>query len=178
MKKLIMIISLMMSFSMMVAPVVMADTVISSGGWVELVSYNTIDNAGIMKYAVSNSNGGTILGYYESFCIQDNVNITPNTWYLVASVSDNVGYVSPNSPAGAGPLQGAVDYLFYRYKSGTGNYDLRTDDNQASFQKLLWSIQGTGPSYSPASGSPESMAQWYIDYSAYNIVANGLQQHS
>jgi PEP-CTERM motif len=169
MKKLIMVLSLMMAFSMMAAPpAVMADTVISSGEWVELVSYNPTDGAGVMRYAVSNSNGGSIIGYYDTFCIQGNVYITPNTWYPVASVSTTVGKFT--STAGDGPLKGAVDYLFYRYKSGAYNASLTTLDGQADFQAYLWSIQGTGASYSPALTDP-----WYSDYLAYNIFANGLQ---
>ena len=162
-----MVLSLMMAFSMMAAPpAVMADTVISSGEWVELVSYNTTDMAGIMRYAVSNSNGGSIIGYYDTFCIQGNVYITPNTWYPVASVSNIVGKFT--STAGDGPLKGAVDYLFYRYKSGA--YNLTSQANQTDFQEFLWSLQGSGASYLPASTD-----QWYIDYLAYNILANGLQ---
>ena len=111
MKKLAMIISLIMVFSLMVAPAVMADTIISSGKWVELVSYNPTDMAGIMRYAVSNSNGGAILGYYDTFCIQDNVYITPNTWYPIASVSNTVGKFT--STTGDGPLAGVAVHPFY-----------------------------------------------------------------
>ena len=176
MKKLIMIIYLMMAFSMMVAPVVMADT-ISTGDYVKLTAYNISDGAGIMTYAVSHdpTNAHSVAFSYDTFCIQDNVYVyyssNPNEdWYYVASISSNVGYVSPNSPVGAGPLQGAVDYLFYRYKSGA--YDLSSQADQADLQKLLWSIQGTGLPYTSAPG-----AQWSIDYAAYNIAANG-PQHS
>jgi hypothetical protein len=61
MKKLVVIISLMMAFSMMIAPAVMADT-ISKGDYVELTSYNGLDNAGIMTYAVSHDGGNDVIG--------------------------------------------------------------------------------------------------------------------
>ena len=164
MKKLVMIVSLiMMAFSVMVAPAVMADTVISSGEWVELVSYNPSDNAGIMRYAVSNSNGGTILGYYDTFCIQDNVYISPNTWYPVASVSTTVGKFDSPPEAGTGVLKGAVDYLFYQYKSGA--YGTLSQANQTDFQDLLWNLQGSGGPFTTLPGT-----QWANDLATYNAT--------
>jgi len=167
MKKLIMIISLMVAFSMMAAPAIMADT-ISSGDYVKLIAYNYLDNAGIMTYDVSHDKGQSVAFIYNTFCIQDNVYIWANNWYPVASVSNNVGYFSPNAPAGAGPLQGAVDYLFYRYESGA--YDLTSAAAQDDFQRFLWSIQGSGSTYIPAATD-----QWYKDYVAYGNLSNGLQ---
>ena len=164
MKKLVVIISLMMAFSMMIAPAVMANTIVSSGEWVELVSYNSGDNAGIMRYAVSNSNGGTILGYYDTFCIQDNVYIWPNTWYPVADVSSNVGFFAPgpppDGPAGTGPLVGAVDYLFYLYT--IGKYGSMSPAQQTDFQELLWNLQGSGGPF-----TTDTTAAWYADWTAW-----------
>ena len=169
MKKLIMIISLMVAFSLMAAPAIMADT-ISSGDYVKLIAYNGLENAGIMTYDVSHDGGIHVAFIYDTFCIQDNVYILANTWYPIASVSTTVGKFDSPPEAGTGPLAGAVDYLFYRYKSGTGAYDLSSQAAQADFQQFLWSIQKTGPSY-----SPPSTDKWYIDYVAYNNPSNGLQ---
>lgn len=122
----------------MIAPAAMADT-ISSGDYVKLTAYNSLDGAGIMTYAVSHNAGGTTAFSYDTFCIQDNVFITPNTWYPVAAISNTVGYFNTGI-AGGGPLNGAVDYLFYKYKSGAyASFDV---NNQNDFQRLLWSLQG------------------------------------
>ena len=165
MKKLIMIISLMAAFSMMAAPAVMADTVITSGQWVYLYAYNHADGAGIMTYEVSNSKGGSIIGWYDTFCIQDNVYIAPNTWYPVASVSTTVGKFDSPSEAGTGPLAGAVDYLFYRYKSGAYDSWLTTQDNQTDLQELLWTLQKSGGPFTTLSGTP-----WAKDLESYNTT--------
>ena len=139
MKKLIMIISLMVAFSMMAAPAVMADT-ISSGDYVKLIAYNGINGGGIMTYDVSHDGGIHVAFIYDTFCIQDNVYIWANTWYPVASVSTTVGKFDSPPEAGTGPLAGAVDYLFYRYKSGT--YNLTSQANQADFQDYFGIFKG------------------------------------
>jgi len=167
MKKLMMIISLMVAFSMMAAPAVMADTVITSGEWVYLYDYNHADGAGIMTYEVSNSKGGSIIGWYDTFCIQDNVYITPNTWYPVASVSTTVGKFDSPPEAGTGPLAGAVDYLFYRYKSGAYDSWLTTQANQTDFQELLWTLQKSGGPFTTLSGTP-----WANDLDSYNTTSS------
>jgi hypothetical protein len=167
MKKLAMIVSLVMVFFLMVAPAVMADT-ISQGDYVKLTAYNAIESAGIMTYAVSHDGGHNVAFSYDTFCIQDNVYVTPGVWYPVADVSNSVGKF--NSTAGSGPLVGIVDYLFYRYKSGAYNASFTSKVNQADFQEFIWSIQGTGPTHPGTDGSP-----WYTDTLAYNEPTNGLQ---
>lgn len=169
MKKLVMIVFLMMS--LMVAPAVMANT-ISSGDYVKLIAYNSLDGAGIMTYQVSHATSdwnNNVAFAYDTFCIQDNVYITPGLWYSVADVSSTVGYfVKTNPPlAGAGALNGAVDYLFYRYSIGAyTSFDATAQDD---FQRLLWSLQGSGPSYASTG------TQWAADLVSYNNSSNGLQ---
>lgn len=162
MKKLAIIIALVTVLLIMVATSVMADT-ISSGDYVKLIAYNPIDNAGIMTYAVSHNQGATTAFAYETFCIQDNVYVWANTWYPVADVSSNVGFFAPSAPpAGAGDLNLAVDYLFYRYKSGTGAYDMSTLANQTDFQDLLWNLQGSGGPF-----TTNTTAVWYADWTTW-----------
>jgi hypothetical protein len=173
MKKLVMIISLMMALSLLVAPAAMAGT-ISAGDYVTLTGYNGLDNAGIMTYSVSHDGGKDVFSY-DTFCIQDNVYIWANNAYLVASLSNNVGYFSPNAPAGAGPLNQAVDYLFARFASGVYNYQLYTDpnklSNQADLQRLLWSLQGSGLPYTSSAGTA-----WATDL--FNYEHDSSLQHS
>ncbi len=143
MKKFLIIIFFMMSACLIFVPATMALT-ISDGDLVQVQSYNPNDMAGIFIFNVKN-NGGSPLGTYDTFCIQETVYIYPGTWYQV-ELSDYVGKNPNNS---GDKLNGAVDYLFYRYKSGAydtpfaGSYS-----NQADFQKLLWSLQGTGDPFS------------------------------
>jgi hypothetical protein len=141
MKKAAMIFSLMMVLCILAVPAAMATTVVESGDWVKLVSYNNVDNAGIMKYAVSDTNGGTVKGYYETFCIQENVYVYPGTWYRVADISNNVGYYNQAIPGG-GTLNQAVDYLFYRYATGVYDAQLTSKTAQADLQNLFWYLQG------------------------------------
>jgi hypothetical protein len=122
--------------------------------WVELTAYNSQDNGGIMTYAVSHDGGAHSAFYYETFCIQDNTYITPGVWYRVAGITENVGPSDPSHP-GEGALVGAVDYLFYLYSMGRFGSDFTGNAaNQADFQRLLWSLQGSGPSYTPVEGTP------------------------
>jgi hypothetical protein len=118
MKRFLIIIPFMMLLSLMLAPATMALS-ITNGDWVQVKTYNPSDMAGILTFNVSDSNNGTILMTYDTFCIQESVFIYPGTWYQV-ELSNTVGPYSP-SATGDGPLKGAVDYLFYRYK--TGAYD-------------------------------------------------------
>ncbi len=147
---------------MMIAPVAMADT-ISSGDYVKLIDYNLADNAGIMTYAVSHNGGANTAFTYDTFCIQDNVYIYPNTWYPVASVSNQVGLKDSPLPSGTGQLNGAVDYLFYRFKSGAYDKIMTSDATENDFQRVLWSLQGSGSSYSYANGY-----LWDSDLDTYN----------
>ena len=165
MKKLIMVISLMMAFSIIVAPEVMAD-IISQGDYVELTAYNSIGGGGIMTYAVSHNGGTNVAFSYDTFCIQENVYVTPGVWYPVANVSNTVGFFNAIPPPdGAGTLKGAVDYLFYMYKSGA--YTSFGLNEQADFQKLLWELQlGLSPT---STGTP-----WASDLTNYNN-SSGLQ---
>ena len=168
MKKLVAAISLMImiAFSIMAVPIAMANT-ISAGDYVKLIGYNPLASAGIMTYAVSHDSLNTAFTY-DTFCIQDNVYISPGPWYRVAAVTGTVGYYD-TAIAGAGPLNGAVDYLFYQYKSGAYISSL-TDSDEANLQKLLWSLLGSGPSFT-SSGTP-----WAADLA--NYYADSNLQHS
>ena len=164
MKKLATMILLISLLLMSIVPTAMANT-ISAGDYVYLTGYNSTGNGGIMTYTVSHN--GTSFSY-DTFCIQDNVYVYPKTWYPVANVSTNVGYFAPNAPpAGAGPLKGAVDYLFAQFASGVYNVPFYTDPNakanQYDFQATLWSLQGSGPSHIPVAGTP-----WANDLAYYN----------
>ena len=167
MKKFLIIISFLMFLSWIMVPATMA-LPISSGDWVQIKSYNPSDMAGVLTFNVSHSSNGTIFMTYDTFCIQENVFIYPGTWYQV-ELSNIVG---PNSPsvAGYGPLNGAVDYLFYQYETGAYDTSLNgSNSQQADLQNLLWSLQGE-ITYTPLSGTP-----WAIDLAKYNNSLNGLQ---
>ncbi len=172
MKRLAKIICLVSVFIMMAASAAMADTIIA-GDYVLITygNYNPDDNAGIMTYDVSLDKGQTTAFTYSTFCIQDNVYIYLNNWYPVASLSNTVGLFGNSN--GDGKLNGAVGYLFYRYKSGTGGYDMSTLSNQADFQELLWNLQGTEESGNPFNVSTST--PWYNDYLAYLNPGNNLQ---
>ena len=143
---------------MLVVPAAMAD-IISVGDYVMLTAYNSLDSAGIMTYAVSKDHGAHIAFSYDTFCIQDNVYIYPNQWYPVAALSTSVGPYDPQKP-GEGLLNGAVDYLFYRYKSGDYDLTMTSDATEADFQKVLWSLQGSGPKYTNDNPSPSTTYLW------------------
>lgn len=122
-------------------------TSISAGDYVKLINYNHLDNAGVLTYAISHDEGHTTAFTYQTFCIQENVYVWLNRWYPVAGLSDTVGRYDNPAPAGAGSLNGAVDYLFYRYKSGAYDTAINTNWAEADLQKVLWSLQGSGEPY-------------------------------
>lgn len=146
---------------LLMAPAAIAD-MISVGDYVRLVGYNPLDSAGIMTYEVSHNKGGTIAFTFDTFCIQDNVYVYPGEWYPVASLSTKVGLFNSPPPAGAGLLNGAVDYLFYQYESGAYDTIMTSHAEEADFQKVLWSLQGSGPSYSSTG------YLWDTDLAIYN----------
>jgi hypothetical protein len=153
-------------------PAALAGTV-APGDSIELASYNYTDSAGIMNYVISPNDSHTDTFGLATFCIQDNTYITPNTWYKIASITNTVGLFNPSN-TGNGPLNGAVDYLFYRYS--IGKYDTyfngtNGDQYQADFQKLLWSLQGTGNYYESDPTNP-----WTTDLNNYEITPS--LQHS
>ena len=84
-----------------------------------------------------------------------------NEWYPVASLTDTFGRYDNPKPASTGTLNGAVDYLFYRYK--TGAYAMTTHGLEADLQKVLWSLQGSGPFFGPNGGY-----LWDTDLENYN----------
>jgi hypothetical protein len=159
---------IMAVFLVMIASVATADT-ISSGDFVKLIGYNPDLNGGIMTYQVShNGTDSTIFSTINTFCIQDNVYVWEYQWYPVLSLSNVVGPNGPIQP-GHGPLNGAVDYLFYKYASGaytslfTG---ANANANEAAFQNLLWNLQGSETiTYSPTG------SQWDKDLTAYDTTA-------
>jgi hypothetical protein len=151
---------------MLLAPAALAD-IISVGDYVKLTAYNSLDSAGIMTYAVSKDQGNSIAFYYDTFCIQDNVYIYPSVWYPVAALSTIVGPYNPVKP-GEGPLNGAVDYLFYQYKSGVYNTIMTSLETEADFQKVLWSLQGSGPEYPNDDPSTSTTYPWDTDLITYN----------
>jgi hypothetical protein len=146
---------------------------LSPGNWVYLQSWNPLDDAGIMIFKTSQiSSHNDKPGSLSTFCIQDNTFIYPSTWYLIKSISDQVGPYNP-SHAGEGKLNGAVDYLFYQYSAG--KYDAAfsgSNYNQADFQRILWALQKTGPDYTPNAGT-----LWANDL-AYYLSHTELQNRS
>ncbi len=141
-------------------------TSIAAGDYVKLIDYNHIDNAGVLTYAISHDEGQTTAFTYQTFCIQENVYVWLNKWYPVAGLSDTVGLYDSPAPAGAGKLQGAVDYLFYRYKSGAYDTAMTTNTDEADFQKVLWGLQGSGPSYtSSGTAWADDLADYETDTS-------------
>ena len=150
-----------------IAGVSQADSIVA-GDYVKLIDYNGLDGAGIMTYSVSHDGGKNEAFKYDTFCIQDNVYVWYNTWYPVASLSDTVGKFN-TTIAGTGPLNGAVDYLFYRYKRGaydfTATSTMTTHELEADLQRILWSLQGSGPAYTPPA---TYHYQWETDLANYN----------
>ncbi|MFW8601840.1 PEP-CTERM sorting domain-containing protein [Desulfobacterota bacterium M19] len=140
-------------------------TSIAAGDYVKLIDYNHLDDAGVLTYAVSHDQGQTTAFAYKTFCIQENVYVWLNKWYPVAGLSDTVGLYDDPAPLGAGKLNGAVDYLFYRYKSGAYDSAMNTDNDEADLQKLFWSLQGSGPSYTSIG------TLWASDLDNYNNTA-------
>jgi len=162
-----------LSFLLLLCAAPIAQAVpITAGDYITLTNYNALDNAGIMTFEVSQTSSFSNYSIITTFCIQDNVYIWPNSAYTIGNISNTVGPVDLsnhiNTP-GIGNLNSAVDYLYYRY--ATGAYDLSSLSNQADFQKLLWSLQGSGPAYS-SSGTP-----WAADLLTYETTAS-LQNQS
>jgi len=166
--------ALILVAALSMAPAAMATT-IGVNDWVTLKAYNNLDMAGIMTYAVSHTENGSILGTYDTFCIQDNVSIWPNKSYLVENISGTVGTDIPQ-PDGAGPLSGAVDYLFYQFASGKYEAELYNNLDkklyQDDLQRILWSLQGSGPLFSSSRVTP-----WAVDLASYNTITS-LRQRS
>jgi hypothetical protein len=170
---LVISVSILLVMALCFAPATMATT-ITAGDWVTLIAHNNLSSAGIMTYAVSNSQNGPTVGSYDTFCIQKNTYIWYGETFLVEDVSDTVGKYGnqvANTP-GAGALVGEVDYLFSLFAAG--NYDadfynsgsnLVNKSNQADFQQTLWSLQGSGPAFTSVGTS------WAVDLASY--VANG-----
>ena len=165
--------ALLLVVALCMAPAAMATT-IGVNDWVTLIAYNNLDNAGIMTYAVSDNKNGSILGTYDTFCIQDNVNIWTGESFLVKDISDIVGQFEPVKP-GVGSLVGAVDYLFYLFETGKYDAELYNDPNKKGYQddlqRTLWSLQGSG--LHPFSSS--IVTPWSMDLDNYN--ADTTLQH-
>lgn len=165
--------SILLIMALCFAPAAMATT-ITPGDWVKLISYNSLDNAGIMTYGVSETRGGAFVGTYDTFCIQHNVYIG---WasYEVENISNIVGKVPYNN--GEGALNGAVDYLFYMFSTGAYDAELYSSGdklkNQADLQMTLWNLQGSynGSSFEIAAATP-----WANDLTAYS--SDTSLQHS
>ncbi len=121
-------------------------TPIVAGDSIKLIDYNHLDGAGIMTYTVTDATGTSF--NYDTFCIQENAHISLNRTYTVYKLSDTVGLTPEGTStlAGAGDLKGEVDYLFYLYKKGefASQLDLAGQDD---LQRVLWSLQGSGPTY-------------------------------
>lgn len=165
MKRLRCVIFLVLAFLMMTVSGAVANT-INSGDYIQLTKFNPLDNAGIMTYNVLPQGIGATPFTISTFCIEDNVYITPGQLYLIQDVSTTVG---PNGTNNTGlyktnvPLNGAVDYLFSRYTSGVYNGLLGTYAAQTDLQSVLWSLQGTGAPYSYSNGY-----LWDADLVTYN----------
>jgi hypothetical protein len=172
MMKIMKISVILLMFVTCASTAALAGTVVP-GNWIYLTSWNPVDDAGIMNLKISQDSTHTgTLSSLSTFCIQDNTLIYPSTWYLIKDISNQVGPYNPNH-AGEGPLNGAVDYLFYQYS--TGKYDAAfsgSNNNQADFQRILWSLQQTGPNYTPIAGT-----LWANDLAYYSSNSQ-LQSHS
>jgi PEP-CTERM motif len=187
MKKILLIgaISVLLVFAN--SPVSKADPItITAGDKIKLISYNPLDNAGIMTYNVYESNGNTLLGQINTFCIQDNVYINYGVMYTIESITDHVGIDGNNTwttggnmiqgsgnVGGTGTLNGAVDYLFHQYFTGAYETSMTTQTEQDDFQRLLWSLQGSGPDYSSTNSY-----QWEKDLETYNSFSQDMKNKS
>lgn len=112
--------------------------------WIRLISYNsTYSDGGIMRFAISHNQGDSTAFLYDTFCIEKDVTVWTGIWYKVTAITNTVG---------AADLNDTADYLFSQYKTGTFNaLNIQTDKAvQDDLQRTLWSLQGTGPAYTPA----------------------------
>jgi hypothetical protein len=153
-------------------PIAMADT-IQPGDYIRLTDYNNSNGAGIMRYEISQFSDFSSSFFYDTFCIQDNVYVTPWTVYRVGDISNTVGKYNPVNQ-GEGPLNAEVDYLFYRYKAGFyDSYLIGNLQNQAALQDILWRLQGTingvSQGYTPLTNPS---LPWDIDLKNFN-ASNG-----
>ena len=174
-KRFVLIVSALVLWSAFCcAPAVMADPLLA-GDYLRLIAYNSTDSAGIMVYDVSHNQGATVAFDYSTFCIQQNTTVGLNTWYKVQSLTSQVGpYDFAASPLpGEGPLNGAVDYLYFRYASGAyGSQIAGNQSNQADFQDMLWNLQGSAPTvFTVKSGTP-----WANDLAAYQARRTMIRQ--
>jgi len=154
--RLLMLTTVTLLFVFLSLPAAMATQIPVVGDVMHLDSYNSSDMAGIMVFTVHPTGGGATYTF-NTFCIQDNVNIGAGATVYVARVGPTVGYFDKTS-SGTGNLNYQVDYLFSQYASGAYDWYFSNSSNpnlylsyQADFQKLLWSLQNTGPSYTPDS---------------------------
>lgn len=139
-------------------------TPISAGEYIKLTNHNPLDSAGIMSYEVSPDKTDANSVSLDTFCIQDNQWVWYGEWFQIHSISTTVGTYNPIT--GTGPLNGAVDYLYSRYASGAYNgLIVGNQSSQADFQKVLWSLQGSGPHFDSV-GTP-----WAADLASYNTTA-------
>jgi hypothetical protein len=118
---------------LMISSVTLADT-ISAGDWIKLTGYNVLDSAGIMTFAVSHNGTFNDSFTYNTFCIQDDVYITPGAINRVAGISEHL-----TSGSGGASLDSTVAYLFDKFSNG--DYNLSNPADQSKFQDLLWTLQ-------------------------------------
>jgi hypothetical protein len=145
MKKLTMIIYLMMAFSMIVAPAVMADTIkltqnsysYSNGG-----EFTATPSAGL-AWLLSNYNANAIVGGgFETFCMEYNEHFNPGNTYN-ASISGramNGGVV----PAGTGdPVSIGTAYLYSQFAQGIldGYFSGNRQTNAGQLQLAIWWLE-------------------------------------
>ena len=138
---------------------------ISIGDYVKVTDFNSVENGGIMTFAVSKDGGATFAFNLESFCIQEHVNIYVGSVYPIANISNTVGFFNSTSP-----LNGAVDYLFYKFATGAYASGMASKDNQADFQRILWSLQEP-EAYTPLSGTPwgSDLAAWKTNNALHKL---------
>ena len=149
---------------MLITPTAMAN-IVQVGDDVKLIGYNGLDDAGVMTYAVSQPGGGagaTNVFDINTFCIQNNVYISQGPWYSIQGLTTTVA----GKQAGSGNLNGAVEYLFYRYASGA--YGTMTSTQQADLQNVLWSLQGEETYKSTGYAWDTDLSNWNK-----NLVAHG-----
>ena len=145
MKKLIMIISLMMAFSMMAVSAVMASTITltqnsysySNGG--EFTATPSVD----LAWLLNNYNAkAKIGGGFETFCVEYTEHFNPGGTYN-ASISDramNGGVV----PAGTGdPVSIGTAYLYSQFAQGilSGYFSGDRKTNAGQLQLAIWWLE-------------------------------------
>ena len=140
-------ISLVMFCFIITASIATATPIIDKNDYIQVQTWNHLNGGGIFTLEGADNSSLTINPfYYNTFCIQENVDIGRGT-YKVADISDHLGL------HGSELLNGKVDYIFAEYSLHKYDSSLTTPAEQARLQDFIWFLQGE-ITYKPNSSDP------------------------